>query len=366
MLNMLVKGKKGKENAKKMLVAYAVLGTALILVVIFKNLVSPFILAFLLAYILSPIVNYFERKKFNRLFVTLVIFVIFAVMAFFIVSIFVGAIGDEVKEIEKKLPVITEKVNASIDNLTRLFPSTDKNILQKKIIPKISGLTEVTGEYLINTFSTLMNWFGGLLGGITSVIVVIFVSFFLLKDWNKIFLRLEKAIPFAYRILVTKLVTSVNFQVGRYIRGQLLVSVCVGIVATGGLMLFKFEYAYLLGAVAGITNLVPLLGPISAISVGLIVSVFSPDPYLICAIKVVSVLTVVQIIDEVLISPLIIGKSVKIHPVTVIISIYFGGYFMGIMGMLICIPVYVSMKAVLTELHNTLLKNNTFSSARRL
>ena len=139
----------------------------------------------------------------------------------------------------------------------------------------------------------------------------------------------------------------------------------MGTIATGGLLLFNFEYAYLLGVVAGITNLVPLLGPISAIIVGLIVSFFSPQPYLASAIKIISILTVVQMIDEVLISPLVIGKSVKIHPVSVIMSIYFGGYFMGIIGMFIAIPVYVSLKAVLTELHSTLQKNNSLSSNPR-
>ncbi|OGF50680.1 MAG: hypothetical protein A2231_08045 [Candidatus Firestonebacteria bacterium RIFOXYA2_FULL_40_8] len=365
MLKMYLKGQKGKSNARKMLVAYAVLGAILLLVIIFKELFSPFILAFLLAYIMSPVVNYFERKKFNRLFVTITMFVLFAVLAVFFVNVFIGAIGDEVKAIEKKLPIITEKVNDSINNVTRLFPSTDKTVLQKKIIPKLTGITEVTGEYLISTFSTLVNWFGGLLGGITSVIVIVFVSFFLLKDWNKFLAALEGLVPAQYSVLVKKVSTAVNFQVGRYIRGQLLVAMSVGIIATGGLLLVGFEYAYLLGAVAGITNLVPLLGPISAITVGLIVSVFSPQPYIICAIKVISVLTLVQIIDEVLISPLVIGKSVKIHPVTVIMCIYLGGYFMGIIGMLICIPVYVSMKSVLNELRYALQKNNSFSSPRR-
>ncbi|OGF45459.1 MAG: hypothetical protein A2452_10810 [Candidatus Firestonebacteria bacterium RIFOXYC2_FULL_39_67] len=353
---MLVNAQKGKNNTKIMLITYAVLSAALALVIIFKELVSPFILAFLLAYIMSPVVNYFERKNFNRLFVTISIFVLFAVIVFFFVNIFIDAIGDEVSAIQKKLPVITEKVNTSIDNITGLFPSTGKTVLQKRIVPKLTGITEVTGEYLITTFSTLMNWFGGVLGGITSAFVLLFIAFFLLKDWNKISTGFLKAFPVQYSILAKKLLAPVNVQIGRYIRGQLLVAASVGIIATGGLLLFGFEYAYLLGAVAGITNLVPLLGPISAIIVGLIVSVFSPQPYLICAIKVISVLTVVQIIDEVLISPIIIGKSVKIHPITVITTIYFGGYFMGIIGMLIAIPVYVLLKSILTEVHFGLFK----------
>ena len=349
------KKNKANRSLKPLYVFYALIALVVVLTVIFKDMLFPFLAAILLAYVLNPIVSFFERRRIHRLIAISALFVVFGGVIYLLSSVFIVRAGEEVFSMYAKLPKISGKIQRLADNISGIvsqtLPLVDKADLSSRLLSNISGVTERLGEYLVKIFSTAMTGLGAIAGGIKNVLIVVFVSFFILKDWNRIRKKLEGIVPGKYAALVKSLMTNVNIQIGRYLRGQLLVACSVGLLSFLGLTVLGFEYAFLLGLIAGVTNLVPLLGPAAGIAAGLLISFFSPQPYLFNILKVVSVLLAVQLLDNTLLSPMIIGKSVKIHPVTVMLVILFGAELMGIFGMLIAVPCYVSLKAVGFELY---------------
>ena len=350
--------KKSKSSNKKSILAgkrnSIFLLVVLIIVIIFafylRSVLIPFLLSIIIAYVLNPIVGYFENKKVKRIFVVSALFVIFILTATLLINALTGIIGKEISNINEKLPMISSKLDGIAgeiaEQIKKIAPDVDSEELKNKILLNISSIPENTGEYIARLFSTLASGLGGILGGIMNVLIVMFASFFLLKDWKKVISAVKNTIPIRFLPVVNILGIRANDQVSNYIRGQLIVASLVGILSTLGLLLFGFEYAFIVGAVAGVTNLIPLLGPVAGACVGVVLSVFTLGSFFSSALKVLSVLVVVHLLDNTLISPLVIGKNVKIHPVTVLLALAIGSYLMGILGMLIAVPAYTSLKVI--------------------
>lgn len=336
---------------------------ALVFAFYLRSVLMPFLLAVIISYLFNPIVGYFENKKVKRIFVVLTLFIIFIAAVTLLMNVFTGVIGNEISNIKDKLPLVSSKVDGIAGKIAELVnkvaPDVSSEKLKTKILLKVSSIPENTGEYISRIFSTLASGIGGILGGVLNGLIVMVASFFLLKDWKKIVAAVKSIIPAKYIVIVDVLGKKVNEQVSNYVRGQLIVASLVGVIATLGLLLLGFEYAFLVGAVAGITNLVPLLGPITGMCVGVVLSVFTPGPFFSSALKVLSVLAVVQLLDNTLISPMVIGKNVKIHPVTVLMALAIGSYLMGVWGMLIAVPAYASLKVIFIGVQEQYLKNRT-------
>jgi predicted PurR-regulated permease PerM len=143
----------------------------------------------------------------------------------------------------------------------------------------------------------------------------------------------------------------VDKTLGKYIRGQLIVSSLVALMTTLGLLFLKIDYAIIIGAVAGISNIIPYFGPIiGAIPAIAIASLKSPASVL----WVIIILIVVQQIESGIISPKVMGDSIGLHPVIVILTLIFGGKVFGFWGIILIMPVVAVIKAVITFMINNI------------
>jgi predicted PurR-regulated permease PerM len=346
--------KKTKINIR-LLIVFLSFFVLLFLLYILREVMLPFVIALILAYLISPLVNFLERRGARRIFSIILIFVVLAAAAIVGTGLFIDYAGREALTIQKKFPQITEKIGSFVkefsDYVSRLAPVLDKEELKGALIKGTVKVSENMGGYIAKYFSAFLESLGWLFSRVLNLFVILFVLFFLLKDWVKIKAAAIRSINTKYRSPVTKLATNINLQVSNYIRGQIMVAVLVGILSTAGLFLLGFDFAFILGAIVGLTNLIPVMGPLMGVFVGLLMSVFSAQPFLISATEVVAVFAIVHILDNTIISPLVIGFKVRIHPITVVLSLSLGWYFLGIIGMFIAIPFYTSMKLILTEMY---------------
>jgi predicted PurR-regulated permease PerM len=143
--------------------------------------------------------------------------------------------------------------------------------------------------------------------------------------------------------------SEMSHQISSYIRGQIIVSFCIGFLLYIGYLIIGLEYSLILAIIAACTSIVPYLGPAIAITPALIVSIVTSPVML---LKMIVVWTIVQLIEGKFISPQIMGRSLQIHPITIIFIILTAGNLFGIAGIILAVPGYAVLKVIFTHLFN--------------
>ena len=203
---------------------------------------------------------------------------------------------------------------------------------------RLAELIREHGERLMRTMlggTTL--FIEGVISGLTFVVIVPFVAFFFLKEGRRLTRCLMALVPNAYFELCLNLMYQANRQIGNYIRGQLLAVLVVSVLAISGLSILGVYYALPLGLLAGLANVIPFLGPLIGIVCSSIVALATGGGLAMVA-KVIIMFLVIQLIDNVLIQPTMVAKSVELHPLVVLFVVMVGSQLMGIVGMLIAVP----------------------------
>ncbi|MNP12870.1 pheromone autoinducer 2 transporter [compost metagenome] len=141
--------------------------------------------------------------------------------------------------------------------------------------------------------------------------------------------------------------SEMNGQISHYIRGQIIVSFCIGILMYFGFLIIGLDYSLVLAIIASCTSIVPYLGPAIAITPALIIATVT-SPFML--LKLIIVWTVVQLIEGKFISPQIMGKTLQIHPITIIFVILTAGNLFGVFGIILAVPGYAVLKVIMTHL----------------
>ncbi len=203
---------------------------------------------------------------------------------------------------------------------------------------RLAELIREHGERLMKTMlgGTTM-FIEGVISGLTFAVIVPFVAFFFLKEGRRLTRCLIALVPNAYFELCLNLMYQANKQIGNYIRGQLLAVLVVSVLSISGLSIIGVYYALPLGLLAGLANVIPYLGPLIGIVCSSIVALATGGGLAMVA-KVIIMFLIVQLIDNVLIQPTVVAKSVELHPLVVLFVVMVGSQLMGIVGMLIAVP----------------------------
>ena len=177
------------------------------------------------------------------------------------------------------------------------------------------------------------------------VVLTPVLTFYLLRDYDRILARLRGLLPRGREAAVVEFAREYDVLLSRYLRGQLTVALIIGVMTGTLLFVVQFPYAFLLGALAGVMGLIPFLGLVLSLIPAVIVALVSGS-VLVSLVKVAVVYTLVQILDGGVISPRIVGDSVGLHPVWIVLALSVGGFFFGFVGILISVPVAVGVKLV--------------------
>ena len=179
---------------------------------------------------------------------------------------------------------------------------------------------------------------GGIFSGIVLLVIVPFVAFFFLREGRRITHGLIELVPNKYFELCLNLIHQINGQIGAYIRGQLLAVSVVATLAVSGLTLIGVPYALPVGVLAGLANMIPYLGPLIGIAVATVVAIATLGGFSMVW-QVVVVFLIIQLIDNILIQPIVVAKSVDLHPLVVLVVVMIGSDLGQIPGMLVAVPV---------------------------
>ena len=180
-----------------------------------------------------------------------------------------------------------------------------------------------------------------------------FIGFFLIKDGRSFARSLLNIVPNSIFEMALNLQYQINDQIAHYLRARILEAAIVGLVVLAGLMAIGFPYATVLAIFAGVTNLIPYIGPIVGAVPAVIIALINQESQFLLFV-VVAVYAVAQLIDMFILIPLVVAKIVDLHPVTVILAVIIGAQLLGVLGMLISIPVFSAIKVTFVSVYKHL------------
>lgn len=331
------------------------IGSILILLVIsymVRSVLTPFVFAFILAYILNPAVERLERWRVSRILAISIILILFVGIFCLGVIFILPVIQSEITLLIKKMPEYLELIQVNVipyieEKLRIKVPATADEIF-KEATSKIKGLSPESISPVISFIGKAFSSLWGILGALLNLVIIPVVTIYLLKDFRLIKERLKEYIPIGKKDLWLKRIEEVNNILGRFLRGQLLIALIEGVIFSIGLSLIGIDMAILVGFMTGLANIVPYLGFFFGLSISILLSLleFHDVSHF---IWVLVLFGGVQILETSLLSPKIMGKKVGLHPVVIILSIMLGGYLFGFFGILLAVPFTAVIKVFLVD-----------------
>ena len=312
------------------------------------GILSPLFIGLFLAWLLEPAINYFVKNKVNRKLATVVVYLILIFLIILILALIVPEFISQLNELIKKIPDFLTSINNFIDDLFQNFSSGDfdltgmKDNLIKSINDYVNNLTSnnLTGvvDKVGSSIKTLMDIFLGLL-----------IAFYLSLDFRKVNKYLNIIVPKKYHEELNEIKHSLNEMLRSYVNGTLLSCLFVMILSLIGFLIAGISSPLLFAIFCAITNIIPYFGPyIGGIPVVIVGFAINPVTGIICLITVV----LVQFLEGNILHPLIVGKAVSLHPITMMLSLLVFQYFFGILGMILAAPIVATLKILYNFLEN--------------
>jgi predicted PurR-regulated permease PerM len=309
--------------------------------------IFPFIVSFAIAYLFNPVAVQLERWKIRRSLGTLFLLVVTFSLVVLIGAILIPSLIKEIQELIRKIPVFADRIAEFIgNNLPKVltFFHVDTNRFEQSMIEKFPTGAEQVLSNLLKGITGI----GTLLSRILNIVLVPVLTFYILKDYDRIRDWLLIFSPRKYRSSIYFYLWRMNRILGGYLRGQIIVCTIVGVLTGTGFAIFRVPFAILLGVMVGLFNIIPFIGFYVSLSIALLAGFFTPEP-VITMVKTGCVFLVVQSLEAYVITPKIIGKSVGLHPVAIIFSILIFSRFLGFWGLIIAVPASALIKFLIDE-----------------
>ncbi|MCX6120302.1 MAG: AI-2E family transporter [Ignavibacteriales bacterium] len=307
----------------------------------FPDLVLTLIISILSAFILRPLVAFLEfRCGIRRIFSVSIVFLLIGGSLILMGIVFIPMIIERLQILYdgfKNFP-FDQKLNEAAISLTANIPFLDPETVTQKVHAFVqSGLEGLSG-FLASAAGFLVN-----------LVIVPFITFFILAEGDTAAKKFIERVPNKYFEMVLNALDKIQKELVGYLRGWILDSVIVGVLNIAGFYLIGVNYAILLGIIAGISNLIPYVGPFFGVVPAILISLSQCGDFRqVFPILAVSII-LMQLLDNIVIQPLCFSKSVDMHPVTVILVLIIGNSMMGIAGMLLAIPIATILKSSAVE-----------------
>lgn len=310
-------------------------------------ILSPFLFAALLAYLGDPIADKLEKHMSRTLAVSVVFLSIF-ILLILIIVIFIPLVSDQMSKLIAKLPLVIDAIQH------HLIP-----FLQAQFEYESGSSKDVIGNLLKSNLkdlpslaSRLLNWVTGSGEWIFAVLANIFlvpvVTFYLLRDWDKLVAKTHALIPRKYEAKVSQLAKESNTMLAAFLRGQFAVMNALGVIYAIGLSVVGLDSAILIGFIAGWLSFVPYLGLVVGIGVATAMAYFQFND-LLHPLGVIFTFVFAQILEGSVLTPRLVGERIGLHPVAVIFAILAGGQLAGFAGVLLALPVAAVLNVLISH-----------------
>lgn len=324
-------------------VLWSVLGIGLFMVVLYRlgGVLTPFILGTAIAYFLDPVADRLQRLGMSRAWAVAVISLASLALVLLLILLLLPALIEQLTQLVNAVPVTVLSATAW---LTEEYPQ-----LMESGGFLSNALTDLSERFRAEGLRLL----GGTLRSVVSVITTLFlfiatptVAIYLLYDWDRLITAVNRRLPTAHAPLIRRLARDIDSVLNGFVRGQIIVGTLLATFYSGMLMALGLKYALIIGITSGMLNFIPWLGSFSGfvISTGVALVQFWGDWWRIAAVAFLFVFG--QVVEGNIITPRIVGDSVKLHPVALILSLAVFGALFGFTGLLLAVPIAASIGVV--------------------
>ncbi|WP_057880546.1 AI-2E family transporter [Companilactobacillus kimchiensis] len=325
----------------------------------------PVILALVLYYLINPLINVLENKfHVNRIIsITFVFIIILALLIWGVMSL-IPFVQSQVDSLIKNWPQYWNSLNNSLQDM---FSDPKLHLVKKRLVETNTSVTKSFEKSMDQILPQTMNNISSAVSVLTNVIVILmtapFILFFMLKDDKKFKESIIKFMPDRVKKSVGDMISEISQSLSSYITGQLTVAFWVAVMFFVGYLIIGQRYALILGIVAGVLNLIPYIGSTLALIPSLVIAAFiAPSMVL----KVLLVFVIEQTVETRVISPIIVGNKMQMHPVTTILVLLISAGMYGLVGMIAGIPIFAILKIICARFFNWFKRNSTWYSEEEL
>lgn len=314
-------------------------------------ILTPFLAGALLAYLSDPMADRLENWGCSRTTSVVIVFAFLTVLMTAVFLLFLPNLGRQIQVLVQQIPEVFQlvesrflpwlQVNLGIDPA-----AIDVNMLKQLILKD----WQKTGDIMAQIAAGITRSGLALAGWVANLVLIPVVTFYLLRDWDVMMDKIQRLLPRNVEPRVSLWASECDEVLGAFMKGQLLVMFALGVVYAIGLWLVGLDLALLIGMLAGLASIVPYMGFIIGIAAAVIAALIQfNDPTVLLWVGLV--FAIGQALEGMLLTPLLVGDKIGLHPVAVIFAIMAGGQLFGFVGVLLALPVAAVIMVLLRHLH---------------
>ncbi len=312
---------------------------------VIHSIIALIFVCLILSSALTPTVEYLQRYRIPRILSVILIYVVFLTLITTVIAGIAGPIATEVKNLAQQLPRYYDEVNASIENLQN---SSSIPFLTPSRLQNLSGgldsmITNLTSLASGNAFTVVSAVFGGVI----SVVLALVITFYFIIQHGAVRYFIMWVVPRGREEETIAIIEKIQTKLGLWLRGQLLLSLIIFLLDYVGLKILGVQYALVLALLAGVLEVVPYLGPILSAIPAVFLTLATSGWFL--AVLVLALYTLVQQLENHIILPKVMAKSVGLNPLVVIVAVLIGAKLSGVVGALMAVPVATAIAVYLEE-----------------
>jgi predicted PurR-regulated permease PerM len=311
-----------------------------------RLLAPAIIFAWILIYLMNPIVTWLHRLHVHRLVGTALAYLVVAGLVTAGTALVFPLLAAQVADLADRMPAIASQLQDVVNGVLAQLGVTARISLDPAAVETqeaIQRFFEDNQEQLLGLLRGAGSLVAGVLAGLLALILGPVLAFYALVDLPRIQEGLRRVLPPTSRSEVIDVGQRILGTVGDYVRGQVLISLFVAVATSFGLWAIGLPFWALIGVIAGIFNLIPFVGPFVGALLAALVALIEGGG-LPQAVIAVAVMTVIQQAESNIVTPAVLSRTVRVHPLTIILTLLIAGSLFGILGMLVVIPVIAALK----------------------
>lgn len=308
------------------------------------RIVSPLFIGIVVAWLLEPIVKFLKNHKIHRTLATAIVYIALILLIVLILSALMPLLSEQINEIVKSIPSISNQVQTWINDIFNKIGTIDGidiNSLKSDLFVRLEEIgSDLTSSLPHLTVKVVSSVFSGL----GSLVIGFIIGFYLLMSFDNFNDALMSFVPKKNRDDFRGLANEVNTSLRKYVQGTLICASFVFLLSTIGFFIAGLKAPVLFGLFCGVTNIIPYIGPYLGGAPAILVG-FSQGP-VVGIISAISII-VAQFLESNILNPIVMSKTMKLHPVTIIIGLLVFGHFWGMIGMLLATPTIAVLKSII-------------------
>ncbi|WP_028468798.1 AI-2E family transporter [Neptunomonas japonica] len=325
-------------------------------------ILSPFLIGALLAYLTDPVADRLEELGTSRTAAVVIVFVILTTLITMLILLFIPKLTHQIQVMIHQVPAVIALFEEKAIPAMQAFLGDGVSFGDMESFKQlVASHWETTGDIMAQVASGITRSGLAVVGWIANLLLIPVVTFYLLRDWDVMMDKIGHLLPRSVEPVVSRWAKESDEVLGAFIKGQLLVMLTLGCVYAVGLWLVGLDLALLLGMLAGLASIVPYMGFIVGIfAAGVAAYLQFHDPIILLWVS--AVFGAGQALEGMVLTPLLVGDKIGLHPVAVIFAIMAGGQLFGFVGVLIALPVAAVIMVFLRHVHDGYKNSHLYGS----